>query len=77
MTTLGVPVERIGQRARRARPGFVLLTFIAALFFGTGWIAAKALSALWLGVVWSAIAVAEGWREGRKAAGNRNAPRHQ
>ena len=58
-----VPVDQIGAQARQARPGLAVLTVIAAVFFGLGWCAAKAV----LAVAWCAVAVREGWREGRKA----------
>lgn len=57
-----VPVEEISAQARQVRPGVAVLTVIAAVFFGAGWLAGMAV----LAVAWAAIAVREGWREARK-----------
>jgi uncharacterized membrane protein YedE/YeeE len=65
-----VPLDRIEQRARHARPGRVLLTVIAAVLFGLGWVACRACAVAWLAVAWCGSAVAEGWisaRSGREA----------
>jgi hypothetical protein len=56
-----VPVERISERAARARPGVVVLTVIAAVFFGLGWVTCKAFSGAWFAAAWCGSAVAEGW----------------
>lgn len=66
-----VPTERIGERARAARPGVTLLRALTAVLFALGWAVARVLGLLWLAVAWMAIAVAEGWREGRAANGRR------
>lgn len=56
-----VPLEAIGRRAERARPGRVALTVVVGLLFGLGWVAYKALAVAWLGLAWAGAAVAEGW----------------
>ena len=63
-----VPVDQIGEQARQARPGRVALTVIAGVLFGAGWVVAKTLGTVWLGVAWCFTAARLGWREAR---GNR------
>lgn len=60
-----VPLGRITTRARAAHPGRVLLTVIAALLFGAGWVAFKVFAAAWFAFAWCAVAVHEGWHEAR------------
>jgi hypothetical protein len=67
------PVEDITEQARQARPGRVVLTVIAAVLFGAGWVVAKTFTVLWLCLAWSVVAVREGWREGRRGAVSRGA----
>jgi hypothetical protein len=56
-----VPVDAITEQAQQVRFGHTLLTIVAAVFFGIGWLAAKS----WLTVAWCAVAIREGWRDGR------------
>lgn len=63
-----VPVERISTEAREVRFWRTVLTVLAGLLFGLGWLAAKAFGLLWLAAVWSATAVKVGWQEGRRGA---------
>jgi uncharacterized membrane protein YdjX (TVP38/TMEM64 family) len=60
-----VPVDEISTRAREARPGRVALTVIAGVLFGVGWVAAKTLGVVWLGVAWCFTAARLGWRDAR------------
>jgi hypothetical protein len=60
-----VPLDRIDRRARQARPGRVLLTLIAAILFGAGWLAYKTCAVTWLAAAWCGSAVAEGWQSAR------------
>lgn len=60
-----IPTERITAQAREVRFWHTILTLIAGLLFGLGWLAFKAGSAAWLAAAWSACAVREGWREAR------------
>lgn len=63
-----VPVERITREARQVHFWRSVLTLLAGLLFGLGWLAAKAFAVLWLAGVWSATAVKVGWQEGRRGA---------
>ena len=60
-----VQVEHISEQARQARPGRAVATVLVTVLLGSGWLAARSLSVLWLGTAWCAIAVRQGWREGR------------
>ena len=60
-----VPLDRIERRARHARPGRVLLTLIAGLLFGLGWLTCKACAVTWLAAAWCASAVIEGWQSAK------------
>ena len=64
-----IPLDQITAQARQVRFSRTLLTVIAALLFGLGWLVAKAFGVLWLAVAWSATAVKVGWQEGRAAHG--------
>jgi uncharacterized membrane protein YedE/YeeE len=68
-----VPVDRISQRARAARPGRTVLAVIAGLLFGVGWLAYKACTVAWLAAVWCGSAVIEGWQASRQAEAARRA----
>jgi hypothetical protein len=57
-----VPVDEITEQARAVRPGRTVLTVIAACLFGVGWVTARVFAVLWLSVMWSGVAVREGWR---------------
>lgn len=58
-------VERITVEARDVQFGRAVLTAIAAVLFGLGWLAAKAVGVVWLAVAWSWTAVRLGWTEAR------------
>lgn len=60
--------ERITAQARQARFWRTVLTILAGVLFGVGWVAAKACAVAWLALAWSTVAVREGWREARKSA---------
>ena len=57
-----VPVDQITEQARAVRPARTALTVIAAALFGIGWVTARVFAVLWLSVMWSGVAVREGWR---------------
>jgi hypothetical protein len=59
--TQRMPLDEITRQARQVRFGRVLLTVLAAVFFGIGWLVAR----LFLAVAWCAVAVRTGWQEGR------------
>jgi hypothetical protein len=63
-----VPVEKINREARETHFWRTVLTMIAGLLFGLGWVVAKTFSVLWLALAWTAVAVRVGWQEGRKPA---------
>jgi len=56
-----VPVDEITEQARQVRPGRALLTLIAAVLFGLGWVTSRVFAVLWLGFIWSWTAVRVGW----------------
>jgi hypothetical protein len=56
-----VPLDAITEQARQVRFWRTVLTVIAGVLFGAGWLTARA----WLAVAWCAVAFREGWREGR------------
>ena len=56
-----VPVDAITAQAREVHPGRAVLTVIAGVLFGVGWVTARVFSALWLAFTWSWVAVREGW----------------
>lgn len=58
--------SRISTEARDVHFGRTVLTIIAALFFGLGWITAKVFTYTWLALAWSVTAIKVGWQEGRK-----------
>jgi len=63
-TTLAerVPLDAITEQARQVRPGRTLLTVIAAVLFGAGWVTARVFAVAWLSAMWCGVAVREGWR---------------
>jgi membrane protein required for beta-lactamase induction len=62
-TALGkVPLDAITEQARQVRPGRTVLTVIAAVLFGLGWVTARVFAVTWLAVMWCGVAVREGWR---------------
>ena len=72
MTTLAdrVPLEQISREARQVRFGRILLTLIAAVFFGLGWAAGR----VFYGLAWCGVAVRVGWQSGRQAGGAHGGP---
>ncbi len=64
-----VPLDRISDEAREVHFGRTLLTILAGVFFGLGWLAAKAFRLVWLAIVWVGVAVKIGWMEARKTGG--------
>jgi hypothetical protein len=59
--------ETITRQARDVHPGRTLLTVIAAVLFAAGWVVARLFALLWLTLAWTAVAIREGWRDGRAA----------
>lgn len=60
-----IPLDRIEQRARHARPGRAVLVVIASLLFGLGWLACKTCAVAWLALAWCGSAVIEGWQSAK------------
>lgn len=60
-----VPVDRITVQAREIHFWRTVLTVVAGVLFGAGWLSYKVLAVLWLAACWCAVAVREGWRESR------------
>lgn len=64
-------LDRITTEARQVHFWRTVLTVIAALLFGLGWVVARAFGMLWLVMAWTATAVRLGWQEGRKPRSKR------
>lgn len=63
-----VMTDRITAEARQIHFWRTVLTVVAGLLFGLGWISYKAVAGLWLVAAWCAAAVKVGWQEARTAA---------
>lgn len=61
-----IPLDRIAAEARQIRFWRTVLTTLAGLLFGLGWLAAKGFAVVWLAVAWSSAAVKVGWQEARR-----------
>ena len=64
-----IDLDGITRQAREVRFWRTVLTLVAAVLFGLGWVVAKAFGITWLACAWSAVAVREGWRQGRMTHG--------
>ncbi len=62
-----VLTERITAEARETHFWRTVLTVIAGLLFGLGWVAYKTLAGLWFIAAWVGAAVKVGWQEARTA----------
>ena len=60
-----VPLDAINTRAREVEFGRVLLTVLAGVLFGLGWLVGKTVKLVWLAVAWSFVAVKVGFEQGR------------
>lgn len=65
-----VPVDRITDQARQVHPVRTLLTVLAGLLYGLGWVVAKTFMALWFAGAWCAVAVKVGWVDARNGRGD-------
>ena len=65
-----IPVDSISEQARQVRFWRTVLTVIAGVLFGAGWLVAKMFGLAWLCAAWCTVAVREGWRQGRGTARN-------
>jgi hypothetical protein len=77
VTTLAerIPLDEITAQAREVKFGRTLLTLIAAVLFGLGWLVAKAFGVLWLAAAWTFVAARQGWRAGRAVPAGPSVPR--
>lgn len=55
-------LDQIREQARTLTPLRTLLTLLASVLFGVGWVAAKTLGTVWLGLTWAYAAVVVGWK---------------
>lgn len=60
-----LPVEDITRQAREINPARTILTWIAGLLFGVGWLAYKVVAVAWLVGAWMFVAVRVGWRDAK------------
>lgn len=60
-----VPVGTITAEARAIPLSKLLLTLIAAVLFGVGWVVAKAFMGIAFVLAWCAAAMRVGWRDAR------------
>lgn len=58
-----VLTERISVEARQIHFRRALLTAVAGLLYGLGWLSYKTLAGVWFVLAWCAAAVKVGWRE--------------
>lgn len=66
MTVLDrVPVDRIADQAREIHLGRMLLTAIAAVLYGLGWLASKTFRVVLLAITWSIASMRVGWQDAR------------
>ena len=73
MTTLLVDrgqLDEITRQAREVHPVRTLLTLIASLLFGIGWLAYKIVAVLWLAAAWMFVATRAGWRVAKADRGS-------
>lgn len=55
-------LDQIREQARTLTPLRTLLTLLASVLYGIGWLAAKTLGTVWTGLTWSYAAVVVGWK---------------
>lgn len=58
--------ERIAVEARQVHFWRTVLTVIAGLLYGVGWVTYRSLSGLWFAAAWCGAAVKVGWVEARR-----------
>lgn len=63
-----VPLDQITEQARQVKFGRAVKRLLITTLFLIGWVAAKTLGVVWLGLAFCWCAVDRGWRE---AQGNR------
>lgn len=73
MTTLVVDrsqLDEITRQAREVHPVRTILTLIASVLFGMGWLAYKVVAVLWLAAAWVFVATRAGWRQAKADHGS-------
>lgn len=68
VASVEIPLDRITEQARQVKFWRTVLTALAGLLFGVGWVAAKGFAVLWLVACWSVAAARVGWQEARRGA---------
>lgn len=58
-------LDEITRQAREVHPARTILTWIASILFGIGWLAYKTVAALWLAGAWMFVATRAGWRKAK------------
>jgi hypothetical protein len=61
-----VPLDRITAEAKDVHFGRTVLTAVAGILYGIGWVAARAVILLWRAIAWAGVAVKVGWMDARK-----------
>jgi len=64
-----VPVGRITEEARQVRFWWTVLTVVAGLLYGLGWLVAQAFTGAWFVAAWIGTAVKVGWTDARGSRG--------
>jgi hypothetical protein len=60
-----VLAERITAEARQIHFWRTVLTVLAGLLFGVGWLAYKTVAGVWFVLAWCGAAVKVGWQDAR------------
>lgn len=63
-----VPVDRITVAAREIHFWRTVLTVLAGVLYGAGWVAYKTFALAWFVLVWCAAAVKLGWTEAKSGS---------
>lgn len=61
MVNLNIPVDRITAQARELHFWRTVLTVLAGLLYGVGWVTYKTFAVTWFVLTWCAVAVKVGW----------------
>lgn len=71
MTTLTehIDVDAITEQAKQVHFWRSIVTVIAAILFGLGWVSFRFFAVIWFALAWGGCAVREGWREARPKRG--------
>ena len=72
-----IPVDEIAARAREVKFGRTVKRLLVNVLFLTGWLAAKTLGLVWLGLAFCWTAIDTGWHEARGNKPSRAALREE